>query len=107
MKRTYRFVAPAGTVVCATEDGESVELPVFLGLLKHPDLEQLIGLLRDPVVARKYTLVALRKGPWSMVRQFPRRWLLERLQETTLPEGRRRALEFMLGEDISLPRAAP
>jgi hypothetical protein len=96
VKRTYRFVEASATVASTTDDGGVVELPVFAGILKHPDVDQLALLLRDPAVARKYAHEALRKAPWSALRQFPRQWLLARLGEATLPEGRRRALEFML-----------
>jgi hypothetical protein len=80
------------------DDGgwRGVEVPVFAGILEHPDVDQLVELLRDPSVVRKYAHEALRKAPWTALRQFPRQWLLARLEEATLPEGRRRALEFML-----------
>lgn len=91
MKRTYSFVTSRGVVVC-----EGIELPVFAGVLKHPTEEQLRVLLLDPDNARKYTREALRKLPWIALREFPRDWLLGCLSDTSLPEGRRRALEFML-----------
>ena len=50
MRGNYRFVAAAGIVTC-TIDGHRVELPVFMGVLKHPSVEQLRDLLIDPLVA--------------------------------------------------------
>jgi hypothetical protein len=96
VKRTYRYVEPAGVVACTMENGEVLPLPVFGGILKHPDIEQLKALLRDPKVVCKYTDLALRKAPWTALRLFPRGLLLARLDVAALPAGRRRALEFML-----------
>lgn len=101
MKRTHRYVAAAGTVSCTIDGGEVIDVPVFGGILKHPDLDQLRELLRDPVVVRKYTHEALRRAPWSALQQFPRSWLLARLADAKLPAPRRHALDFMLG--VSLP----
>lgn len=100
MKRTHRFVEPAAVVACTMEGGDVVELPVFGGILKHPDLGQLTELLRDAKVARKYAELALRKAPWSALRRFPRRWLIARLDQAVLPAARRRALEFLLRPEI-------
>jgi hypothetical protein len=96
MKRTYRFVEACGVIGGTLEDGVRVELPVFGGILKHPTLQQLAGLLTDPAVARKYTREALRTAPWSALRRFPRWWLMTCLTHASLRDGRRRALEFML-----------
>jgi hypothetical protein len=111
VKRTYRYVEASGTVALTTEDGEIIEIPVVAGILKHLDVGQLTQMVRDPAVARKYTDEALRKAPWSALRRFPRPWLLARLKESKLPEGRRRALEFLLegpgagGRDAVTPDA--
>ena len=48
MKRSYRFIEPSGVVGCTLEDGVQVQLPVFVGLLKHPTAKQLRALLTDP-----------------------------------------------------------
>lgn len=72
-------------------------MPVFGGILKHPSADEVAALLTDPVVLRKYTCAALRSAPWSALSRFPRRWLLACLPQAGLPEGRRRAVEFMLG----------
>lgn len=96
MKRSYRFVEPLGRVASLTEGGERLELPLFAGILKHPTTGQLAALLTEPPVARKYTLEALRKAPWSALRQFPRWWLIACLPHAHLPEGRRKAVQFML-----------
>jgi hypothetical protein len=95
VKRTYAFVTPRGVVQCEI-DGRTLDVPVFMGVLKHPDEDQLRALLSDPKNLRKYTVEALRKLPWSALRRFPRGWLHACLQESALPEGRRKAIEFML-----------
>lgn len=95
VKRIYRFVEPIGVVTCTVE-GAQIDLPVFAGVLKHPSVDQLCELLADPAVAGKYMRDALRKLPWSALRQSPRDWLMTCLRHAQLPEGRRRALEFML-----------
>lgn len=96
MKRNYRFVQPSGTAVCKLPGGKAVELPVVQGILKHPSSEALFHLLTDPEIARKYTIEALRIAPWQVLRLFPRDWLKECLSQAELPDGRTRALEFML-----------
>ena len=73
-----------------------MQLPVIPGILKHPKIQDLRRMLKDPAVARKYTLEALRVAPWPALRLFPRWWLLQCLDEAQLREGRRRALVFML-----------
>lgn len=98
MKRSYRFARQLGSTTCQVEDGRTVELPIFAGILKHPLPSELADLLRNPAVARKYTREALRKGAWPIVRAFPRWWLLACLEELPLRAGRRAALEFMLDE---------
>jgi hypothetical protein len=95
MKRSYTFVT-AREVVCCEIEGVSIALPVFVGVLKHPTERQLCELLTRPEVARKYTCEALRKLPWSALRQFPLDWLRACLVVSRLPEPRRRAVEFML-----------
>lgn len=95
MKRTYTFVTAREIVHCDI-DGESIPLPVFVGVLKHPTERQLCELLTRPEVARKYTHEALRKLPWPALRQFPHRWLRSCLPTSGLQESRRRAVEFML-----------
>lgn len=96
MKRTYYFVQPSGMAVCKLPSGRAVELPVVQGILKHPSSEALSHLLTDPEIARKYTIEALRIAPWQVLRLFPRDWLKECLSQSDLPEGRTRAVEFML-----------
>jgi hypothetical protein len=96
MKRTYRFAQPGGTVVCQTSDGERIIILVVQGILKHASQEALFSLLQDPHIALKYTVEALRIAPWSVLKHFPRDWLLRCMPEAKLPEGRRRALPFML-----------
>jgi hypothetical protein len=96
MKRTYRFVEPSGVVACRIGEAP-FDLPLFAGVLKHPTVEQLRGLLVDPVVASKYTREALRKLPWSALRRFPEGALIACLPQAELSEARRRAIEFMLG----------
>jgi hypothetical protein len=96
MKRTYRFIEPIGTVTCVVDEAP-VDVPVFGGILKHPTIEQLCELLTEPVVVRRYTCEALRKAPWHALRRFPRSLLVEFLPLAGIPDGRRRALELLLG----------
>ena len=96
MKRTYRFVQSVGTVQCALGSGRKVTLPVFPGILKHPTVDELHELLARPVVARKYTILALRKAPWQVLREFPGDWLEACLAEANLRAGRAHALRFLL-----------
>jgi hypothetical protein len=104
MKRTYRYVEASGFVAVSADDGSMVEIPVFGGILKHPDVAQLRQLLLAPSVARKYAHEALRKAPWRALELFPREWLVARLREANLPDGRRRALEFMLDDEAASDR---
>ncbi len=96
MKRSYRFVESAGTVQCALGPGREVTLPVFPGILKHPTVDELREILARPAVARKYTMLALRKAPWQVLREFPRNWLEACLAEANLRAGRADALRFLL-----------
>ena len=95
MKRTYTFVTAHEVVHCEV-NGISIALPVFVGVLKHPTERQLRELLTRPEVARKYTCEALRRLPWPALRQFPHDWLRQCLPTSSLPEPRRRAVEYML-----------
>ncbi len=97
MKMGSQFARPRGTAVFRGSDGNPIELPVVQGILKHLDEHELARLLQDRDVALKYTLEALRIAPWPVLRHFPRSWLLECLPRAGLPEGRARAVEFMLG----------
>ena len=96
MKRTYHFVVSTETITCVLPSGQEVTLPVIPGLLKHPAPGRLAGMLRNPAVARKYTITALRKASWPILRQFPRQWLKDRLEEAHLKPSRHRALVFLL-----------
>ena len=95
MKRSYTFVTAREIVHCDI-DGQSIALPVFVGVLKHPTERQLCSLLSQPEVARKYTYEALRKLPWPALRQFPHHWLRSCLPAAGLQAPRRRAVELML-----------
>jgi hypothetical protein len=96
MRLDFQWVQPRGTTILRKPDGSTVELPVVPGILKHLDEVELARLLANPDVALKYTLEALRIAPWQVLRHFPRGWLLECLPKANLPEGRARAVEFML-----------
>ncbi|MCX7016199.1 MAG: hypothetical protein NTW86_27185 [Candidatus Sumerlaeota bacterium] len=96
MKQTAGYIHSMGTARCWIAPDRCIVLPVAPGILKHPALEDLPGLLEDPDVARKYTVEALRRAPWQVVREFDRRWLLECLAQADLSPGRRAALEFLL-----------
>jgi hypothetical protein len=96
LKRTSHFVQPRGMVVCQVPGAGEVTLPVVQSIFKHATPEALFELLKDPQVARKYTLEALRVAPWPVLKLFPREWLKTCLHDADLSEGRTRALEFML-----------
>lgn len=96
MKRTHRYARPAGFANVVIEDGQTVELPMFLGLIRHPTLEELAELLARPPIARRYTRQALRVAAWPVLRTFPRAWLVACLEGLDLPPARCRALRFML-----------
>jgi len=96
MKRSHRFVESVGTVECDLAPGHTVTLPVFPGILKHPSVDELRELLEEPAVARKYTILALRKAPWQVLREFPRALLEACLAEANLRPGRADALRFLL-----------
>jgi len=96
MRRTYHFVSGMETVSCVMPSGTTVVVPVVPGLLKHPMPDALPMLLRNPDVVRKYTMEALRKASWPILRRFPAGWLLECLDEAHLTPSRRRAVTFLL-----------
>jgi hypothetical protein len=96
MKRTHRFVKSVGTVDCVLEPGRQITLPVFPGIFKHPTVDELRELLAKPEAARKYTILALRKAPWPVLREFPHSWLEECLENAELRDGRAQALRFLL-----------
>jgi len=82
--------------MCRLPSGRQVLLPVIPGILKHSTPEGLPALLRDPDVAHKYTLEALRMAAWPILRQFPRDWLRECLGAACLKHSREAALTFLL-----------
>ena len=96
MKRTYEFVSCLGSVPCQLPSGEEVNVPVFIGILKHPTKDELYHLLRNHAVAKKYTIEALRIAPWQVLKHFPNKWLLECLSDALLPAPRKRAVEYLL-----------
>lgn len=96
MKRTYRFVKSIGRVSVGLDDGGQVSLPIFPGILKHLTVDELPALLVKPAVARKYTILALRKAPWQVLREFPRDWLEACLAEADLRAGRAQALRYLM-----------
>jgi len=96
VKRTFRWVKSVGTVQVALGPDHEITLPVFPGILKHPTVDELRDLLLNPAVARKYTVLALRKAPWQVLREFPREWLEACVVEADLRPGRESALRFLL-----------
>ena len=96
MKRTYRFVRSAGLATCTFPTGKEINLPVVQGILRHLAPASLHELLRNPDVARNYTREALKVAPWSVLREFPRPWLISVMEETAIRPGRARVLDFML-----------
>ena len=98
MKRTYTFVQRVGTVKPTLPDGSTVEIPIFPGIFKHLQTDQLPELLKNPDILRKYTLEALRKASWPILRQFPPSWLKIHLEEAYIRPGRLNALKFLLSK---------
>lgn len=98
---SHAFARVTATIVCRTERGDRIRVPVCHGLLKHPSPDQLSTLLRDPVVLRKYTQLALQRAPWTVLRRFPAEWLLECLGAANVRPGRRAALEFLLAPELT------
>ena len=96
MNRTYKFVKKSGTVKCSLPTGDVVKLPVIQGILKHPSAENLHSILKNPDAAKKYTIEAIRKASWPVLRQFPKSWLIKCYPEAKVPGNRRAALEFLL-----------
>lgn len=97
MKRTCRFARSRGNVSCTFPSGRRVTLPVIPGILKHPLPEMLPDLLQRPNVAWKYTLEAIRRAAWPVLRQFPRDVLRSCIEAAAVRPGRRAALLFLLG----------
>lgn len=96
MKRTLRFAKPIGTATCEMSPGNEITVPIIPGILKHPRPEELPALLSKPSVVRKYTMLALRKASWPILKQFPRAWLRLCLENAHLTPSRRQALVFLL-----------
>ena len=96
MKRTYRFVRSTGSVPHVMESHETVQVPIFPGILKHPTVDELPSLLRNPEVVRKYTVQALRKAPWPILREFPPGLLQAHFDEADVRPGRASAIIFLL-----------
>jgi hypothetical protein len=96
MKRTFQFVQSDRTVSCEAAPGCCVEIPVIQGILKHPAPDTLPMLLQKPAVARKYTLEALRKCSWPVLKQFPAEWLRQCLPHARVRPARKAALEYLL-----------
>ena len=96
MKRALTFAKSIGTLTARSSDGETVEIPIFPGILKHPAPEELPGILRIPEVLEKYTIEALRTAPWPLLREFPRVWLLQHISAAKIREGRLQALRHLL-----------
>lgn len=97
MKHTHHFARSVATITARSPSGQTVQLPVIPGILKHPSIEQLPALLENPRVVRTYTTLALQKASWQVLKQFPKDWLTEGIPEAQLPDARKRALLFLLG----------
>lgn len=96
MKCSYHFAGHTEEVTCELAPGKSIKVPVIPGILKHPRPDQLPALLVNPSVVEKYTMEALRKASWPILRQFPRSWLRECLDRAGIEQTRREALAFLL-----------
>jgi hypothetical protein len=96
MMHEMKFATCLGRIQCKLLDGRVIELPIYLGLLKHPRAGELSILLTNPDVARKYTVEALRRAPWNLLREFPEMWLRECIVTSGVRASRQKALEFLL-----------
>ena len=96
MKRSYVFVRSVGSVKLEMPDGTEIEIPLFPGILKHPSSSSLPELLNTPAAIRKYTLEAIRKVPWPVLKAFPKSWIESCLQGADIRPGRRQALIYLL-----------
>ena len=96
MKWALRYVERASTVDVWLPDGTMLRIPVITGILKHLTQDRLATLLRRPEVLRKYTREALRVAGWSVLRLFPRDWLLDNLPAADVRPGRAAAIRFLL-----------
>ena len=91
-----RYVERASTVHVRLPDGTVLLIPVITGILKHLTQDRLMTLLQRPEVLLKYTREALRVTGWSVLRLFPRDWLLDNLPEADVRPGRAAAIRFLL-----------
>ena len=96
MKRSLRYVEHASTVDVMLHDGTRLQIPLIIGILKHPTQDRLPTLLQRPEVLRKYTCEALRIAAWPVLRLFPRDWLLDNLPNAQVRPGREAAIRFLL-----------
>ena len=96
MKRSLRYVEHASTVDVMLHDGTRLQIPLIIGILKHPTQDRLPTLLQRPEVLRKYTCEALRIAAWPVLRLFPRDWLLDNLPKAQVRPGREAAIRFLL-----------
>ncbi len=53
-------------------------------------------LLAKPDVVYKYSIAALQKAAWPILRLFPDKWLRQCIPAARLPPGREKALLFLL-----------
>jgi hypothetical protein len=97
VKRTLTFVRRIGTRTIEIAPGETLDIPLFPGILKHAAPGELAKVLSSAAAVRKYTCEALRTAAWPILREFPREWLKACMSLTDLRPGRRRALEYLLG----------
>lgn len=96
MKMAYTFAASLGSVECCMPGGELLTLPVVAGILKHPSADMLPVLLSNPDAVFKYSVTALQKASWPVLRLFPREWLLQCIPKANLRPSREKALRFLL-----------
>jgi hypothetical protein len=96
MKCSYIFAEHTDETTCELAPGKSVTVPIIPGILKHPRPDQLPALLTNPGIVKKYTMAALRKASWPILRQFPHFWLRECLDQAGVEPARRDALAFLL-----------
>lgn len=96
MKRTIVFVSPQVFTEVTSPGGATLKIPLIPGVLKHLRLDELPTVLQLPGVLEKYTHQAIRWAPWQCLQEFPISWLRECLQTSSVREGRRMAIEFLI-----------
>lgn len=99
MRRSDNFAQIMGFVKCPISPGQEIRIPIVQGILKHPTIELLRELLKNPAVAKKYTIESLRRAPWKVLKEFPYSWLKLYIEEADLKPERKKAIVFMISDE--------